>query len=222
MKSESLFSVVAIDGPAASGKSSVARFLARRLNFSYVNSGALYRALTWQANLLRIPADDRSAIVALLRQSSFEFCLKEKESFLLVDGADPASHLQEEIVNRTVSVISTIPEIREFVVHHLRGFLALDNLVMEGRDIGSVVFPHTPYKFYVDASPEIRAKRRAAQGLQDEISRRDQLDTTRLTAPLAIAQDAVLIDTSSLSIEEVANKIFENVKNRILPGIVPS
>jgi CMP/dCMP kinase len=215
MKSESLFSVVAIDGPAASGKSSVARFLARQLNFSYVNSGALYRALTWQANLLRIPADDRSAIVALLQQSRFEFGLKEKESFLLVDGADPTSHLQEEIVNRTVSVISTIPQIREFIVRHLRGFLALDNLVMEGRDIGSVVFPHTPYKFYVDASPEIRAKRRAAQGLHDEISRRDQLDTTRLTAPLAIAQDAVLIDTSSLSIEEAANKIFENVKNRI-------
>jgi CMP/dCMP kinase len=217
MNSKDVFSVVAIDGPAASGKSSVARLLAQRLEFTYVNSGALYRAITWRANRLQIPVDDRDSMMTRLRQCTFEFGFKKKESFLLIDGVDPTQHLQEEMVNRTVSVISMIPEIREFIVGHLRSFLDFDNLVMEGRDIGSVVFPATPYKFFIDASLEVRAKRRAAQGLQDKISERDKLDTGRPTAPLAIAPNAVSIDTSSLTVEEVTDNILDILKSQNLP-----
>ena len=217
MTAANVFSVVTIDGPAASGKSSVARQLARQLDFSYVNSGALYRAVAWHANARQIPADDRGAILAQVRRSRFEFGLRNKESFILIDGIDLGPHLQEKAVNQTVSVISTIVEVREFIVAQLRNFVDWDNLVMEGRDIGSIVFPKTPYKFYLDASPEVRIQRRAAQGLHDEISKRDRLDTSRTTSPLTIVPDAILVDTSSLTIEGVVNKILEVLKSRKLP-----
>jgi cytidylate kinase len=217
MTTGNVFSVVTIDGPAASGKSSVARQLARQLDFSYVNSGALYRAVAWHANARQIPADDRDAILAQVRRSRFEFRLQNKESFILIDGIDLGPHLQEKAVNQTVSVISTIVEVREFIVAQLRNFVDWDNLVMEGRDIGSVVFPETPYKFYLDASPEVRLQRRAAQGPHDEISKRDRLDTSRTTSPLTIAPGAMLVDTSSLTIEGVVNKILEVLKSRKLP-----
>jgi len=217
MTTTNIFSVVAIDGPAASGKSSVARQLARQLDFSYVNSGAFYRAVAWYANARQIPADDRDAILAQVRRSRFEFRLRNKESFILIDKIDLGPHLQEKAVNQTVSVVSTIVEVREFIVAQLRNFVDWDNLVMEGRDIGSVVFPETPYKFYLDASPEVRLQRRAAQQLHDEISKRDRLDISRTTSPLTIAPGAMRVDTSSLTIEGVVNKILEVLKGRKLP-----
>jgi len=212
-----VFSVVAIDGPAASGKSSVARRLARQLDFAYVSSGALYRAIAWYANVRQIPADDRDAILAQVRQSRFEFGFRNKALFILIDGTNPMPHLQEKVVNQTVSMISTIAEVRKFIVAQLRSFINLDNMVMEGRDIGSVVFPETPYKFYIDASPEVRTQRRAAQGFHDEISKRDQVDTSRTISPLTVAPNATMIDTSSLTIKDVVRKILETLKSRKLP-----
>ena len=214
---DSEYSVVAIDGPAASGKSTVARKLARRLGFSYVNSGALYRAVAWLAGEHEIRPDDRSAVCAQVRKSVFNFYLRNKELAFLIDGNNPETHLRDEKVNRTVSAISAIPEVREFLVAHLREFLNWDNLVMEGRDIGSIVFPDTPYKFYIDASLEVRAQRRAAQGQHDDLFFRDRADSSRRASPLTIAEDAHVIDSSSLTIDGVVGEIIGRLKIKRLP-----
>jgi cytidylate kinase len=208
--------VIAIDGPAASGKSSVSRLLARRLDFAYVNSGSLYRAVAWNAHRGGISPEEPSAILEQISGSHFEFGIRNKESFVLIGGFDPGPFLQGEQVNRTVSLVSAIPDVRTFIVDQLRRFANLDDLIMEGRDIGSVVFADTPYKFYIDASPEVRAQRRSAQGLQDEISKRDRIDTSRATAPLTIASDATVIDSSQLTVEGVVCKIVDRLKDQKL------
>jgi cytidylate kinase len=218
LKSDPEFSVVAIDGPAASGKSTVARTLAKRLGFSYINSGALYRAVAWLAYESKIPLSDPSAIYARIRNSNFELELHNKELFVRIDGIDPAPHLRDEEVNKIVSPVSAIPEVRKFLVAHLREFLALDNLVMEGRDIGSMVFPDTFYKFYIDASLEVRAHRRAAQGHSDDLFFRDRVDSSRRTSPLTIAEDAHVIDSSSLTIDGVVGEIIGRLKIQRLPA----
>jgi cytidylate kinase len=218
LKSDPEFSVVAIDGPAASGKSTVARSLARRLGFSYVNSGALYRAVAWLACEQNIPLNDPSAVYTRIRGSNFELKLHNKELFVRIDGIDPAPHLRDEEVNKSVSPVSAIPEVRQFLMAHLREFLALDNLVMEGRDIGSMVFPETPYKFYIDASLEVRAHRRAAQGHTDDLYFRDRVDSSRRTSPLIIAEDAHVIDSSSLTIDGVVGEIIGRLKIQGLPA----
>jgi cytidylate kinase len=218
LKSDPEFSVVAIDGPAASGKSTVARSLARRLGFSYVNSGALYRAVAWLACEQNIPLNDPSAVYTRIRGSNFELKLHNKELFVRIDGIDPAPHLRDEEVTKSVSPVSAIPEVRQFLMAHLREFLALDNLVMEGRDIGSMVFPETPYKFYIDASLEVRAHRRAAQGHTDDLYFRDRVDSSRRTSPLIIAEDAHVIDSSSLTIDGVVGEIIGRLKIQGLPA----
>jgi cytidylate kinase len=211
------FSVIAIDGPAASGKSTVARKLAKRLGFSYVNSGALYRGIAWLAHLHTIPANDANAVCNQIRKSVFNFDLRGKELIFLIDGESPEPHLRDEEVNRTVSAISAIAEVREFLVAHLREFLTRDNLVMEGRDIGSMVFPDTLYKFYIDASLEVRAQRRAVQGQRDDLFFRDRADSSRRASPLTIAEDAHVIDSSSLTIDGVVGEIVGRLKMKGLP-----
>jgi cytidylate kinase len=218
LKSDPEFSVVAIDGPAASGKSTVARSLSKRLGFSYINSGALYRAVAWLACKQNIPPNNPSAVYAQIRESNFELKLHNKELFMRIDGIDPAPHLRDEEVNRRVSPVSAIPEVREFLVAHLREFLTWDNLVMEGRDIGSMVFPETLFKFYIDASLEVRAHRRAAQGLSDDLFFRDRVDSSRRTSPLIIAEDAHVIDSSSLTIDGVVGEIIGRLKIQGLPA----
>jgi cytidylate kinase len=212
LKSDPEFSIVAIDGPAASGKSTVARSLARRLGFSYVNSGALYRAVAWLACEHKIPLNNPFAISSRVRSSAFELKLQNKELLVRIDGINPAPHLRDEEVNRTVSYVSAIPEVREFLVRHLREFLSSDNLVMEGRDIGSMVFPDTPYKFFIDASLEVRAHRRLAQGHSDDLFSRDRVDSSRRASPLIIAEDAHVIDSSSLTIDGVVGEIIGRLK----------
>jgi CMP/dCMP kinase len=212
------FSVIAIDGPAASGKSTVALKLARRLGFSYVNSGALYRGIAWLANEHNIRPSEVSAVCGRLRESVFNFELRGKELVFLIDGVSPEAHLRDEQVNRTVSTISAIAEVREFLVAHLREFLTWDNLVMEGRDIGSMVFPDTLYKFYIDASLEVRAQRRAVQGQRDDLFFRDRADSSRRASPLTIAEDAHVIDSSSLTIDGVVGEIVGRLKMKGLPA----
>jgi CMP/dCMP kinase len=210
----SAFSVIAIDGPAASGKSTVARQLAQVLGFSFVNSGAMYRAVAWLAHLRKLNPSDDAAVSKQLGTVSLQFGIANKESFILIDGEKPDQHLKEEVVNRTVSAISAIPEIRAFLLPHLRGFARLDNIVMEGRDIGSTVFPETPFKFYIDAAPEVRARRRAAQGLKDNLAHRDRADSSRRSSPLVIADDADVIDSSSLSIAGVIEEVLGRLSQK--------
>lgn len=204
--------VIAIDGPAASGKSSVARALARRIGWLYVNSGAMYRAVTWLAVSHGVPCDDAGKVLGLLDTTDFSCGMRDGESTILLDGADPDLHLTEPAVNANVSAIASIPEVRRILVEKQREFAVANDIVMEGRDIGSVVFPETPYKFYIDASPEVRARRRASQGLADTIATRDKIDTTRRTSPLVIAEDAHVVDSSNLTIDGVVGEIVGRLK----------
>lgn len=204
--------VVAIDGPAASGKSCVARTLAKKLGFVYVNSGAMYRAVTWHALEKGIPTTDAAQIVALLDTMRIECGVAGGESTITVDGVDPSQFLNSEPVNHNVSNIASIPEVRKVLVARQQEYAEHSDIVMEGRDIGSVVFPHTPYKFYIDASLEVRARRRASQGLHDEISMRDKRDSSRRASPLVIAEDAHVIDSSHLTIDGVVGEIIGRLK----------
>jgi len=204
--------VVAIDGPAASGKSSVARELARRLGFIYVNSGAVYRALTWYLLENGINAEDNERIAQALELAAITCRIQDSESRLLINNVDPTDHLREDRVNESVSRVSKLPLVRQIVGQKLHERSRNDDLVVEGRDIGSVVFPETPYKFYVDASPEVRLRRRAAQGERDEITMRDHADFSRSVSPLVIAEDAYLIDTSRLTIDEVVQQIMSRLQ----------
>ena len=204
--------VVAIDGPAASGKSSVARELARKLGFVYVNSGAMYRAVTWFVLDRGVDLHDSGAITQLVNAARIECDLQDRDSRILIDGVDPSDHLRDVGVNSGVSLVSSVPRVREVLVERMQSYAKEHDVVMEGRDIGSVVFPETPFKFYIDASPDIRSKRRAAQGQSDQIAARDQADSSRQTAPLMIAPDAHVIDSSDLSIEAVVDEIIARLR----------
>jgi len=204
--------VIAIDGPAASGKSSVARALANRFGLIYVNTGAMYRAVTWLAVSRGVSTRDASAVVELLAQTKTQWGIADNQSTILIDGIDPTSQLVSEAVNLNVSKVATIPEVRRILVAHQRAYASGNSLVMEGRDIGSVVFPETPYKFYIDASPEVRALRRANQGLADSVIARDQVDSTRKASPLIIAPNAEVIDSSNLTIDGVVGEIVARLK----------
>ena len=205
--------VVAIDGPAASGKSSVARELARRLRFVYVNSGAMYRAVTWFVLDRGINPRDPGAVAASLESARIECDLHDDSSRLFIDGADPETHLRDVKVNEGVSIVSSVPRVREILVERMRNYARSYDVVMEGRDIGSVVFPETPYKFYIDASPEIRSQRRAAQGQADQIAARDHADSSRTASPLTVAPDAHVIDSSNLSIDDVVEQIINHLRS---------
>jgi cytidylate kinase len=202
--------IIAIDGPAASGKSSVAKRLARRLGFFYVNSGSMYRAVTWE--LLRQgidpfnPKSVQSSIASMDLGCGFN---AEGESFIRINAQIPDAELKESAVNNSVSTVSAIPAVRHLIVARLRALVNEHNVVMEGRDIGSAVFPDAPHKFYLDATPEIRRLRRAAEGLTDSIDLRDKQDSSRAEAPLQIAEGACVVDTSHLTLDGVVEKIFQ-------------
>jgi CMP/dCMP kinase len=212
--------VIAIDGPAASGKSSVARELARQLRFVYVNSGAIYRAITWHILKKRIDHEDNERVTEALQSAVITCGLQDNESRILINDVDSSDHLRDDCVNESVARVSQFPVVRQIVSQKLHEYARGRDLVVEGRDIGSVVFPGTPHKFYIDASPEVRLERRAAQGGRDQIALRDRADCSRPVSPLVIAKDACVIDTSHLTIEEVVGHIASRLKQsglRITP-----
>jgi len=200
--------VIAIDGPAASGKSSVATRLARRLGFAHVNSGTMYRAVTWEILRQQIdPSHTESVEAAVYRMSVDSGFTEAGESFIRINAEMPDLELQTFEVNQSVSTVSAVSAVRSLVNAQLRALAEKRPIVSEGRDIGPVVFPETPHKFYLDASPEVRHQRRAAQGLHDSIEKRDRLDSSRSNAPLKIASGAHLIDTSHLTLEGVVDTV---------------
>jgi cytidylate kinase len=139
-------------------------------------------------------------------------CLQNNESRIFINNVDPTDHLRDDRVNESVSCVSSVPRVRQFAVQKMRECGRNHDLIMEGRDIGSVAFPDTPYKFYVDASVEVRLRRRIAQGQHDVITMRDHADSSRPVSPLVIAKDAHVIDTSHLTIEEVVCEIIARLK----------
>ena len=214
MRGQDRHRVVAIDGPAASGKSSVARELAHRLGFVCVNSGVMYRAVTWHVLQHHISAGDAARVAQLVEATPITCSLENNEARILIGDIDPSAYLREDNVNQSVSLVSSVPRVREIIVEKLRNYACNHDLVMEGRDIGSVVFPDTPYKFYIDASPAVRLLRRAAQGQRDQIATRDHADSSRHASPLLIAQDADVIDTSNLTIQGVVAEIISRLRKK--------
>ena len=203
---------VAIDGPAASGKSTVARRLAKRLNLIMINSGAMYRAIAWATIQRGVDASDHEAVVALLDQLEITCGVSDGQSTILIDGLDPGDALRGDQVNGRVSKVAAVPEVRELLVAKQREYLELGSLVMEGRDIGSVVVPDTPYKLYIDASEEVRMARRSAEGLTDVVSKRDAEDSKRKTSPLVVADGAAVIDSSEMDIDEVVESALAQLR----------
>jgi len=210
---------IAIDGPAASGKSTLARKLAERLGLVMVNSGAMYRAVTWKALRENIDPSDTAAVIDLLNRIDIHCGEEGMTSTCTIDGVDPGDELRSETINSNVSAIAAIPQVRDKLVALQRGYLDHTSIVMEGRDIGSVVFPDTPYKIYVDASEEVRAARRIADGEVDSVAKRDAADSERATAPLKIADGAVVLDTSHHSIESGVDAAIEILKQQGLPTL---
>lgn len=213
---------IAIDGPAASGKSTLAREIAKRLGLVMVNSGAMYRAVTWKALQENIDPSDDAAVVAMMDRIDIHCGEVGMTSTITIDGVDPADELRSQAINSNVSAISAIPEVRNRLVDLQRNYLDHTSVIMEGRDIGSVVFPDTPFKIYIDASEEVRAARRTDVGEVDSVAQRDAADSQRQHAPLMVADGAVVLDTSDLTIQGAVEAVIEILKKQGLPDTVGS
>lgn len=206
--------VIAIDGPAASGKSSVAREVAARLGWVYVNTGNMYRAATWAVAQSGADVGDESAVLRAFTSVEVQCAVEQGRSVIRVGGRDVEGELNSEAVNCAVSHVARVPQVREKLVAMQRQLGHAQPAVMEGRDIGTVVFPDALVKFYIDASEEVRARRRGLQGHTDSVRERDRLDTTRKTAPLMAAPDAIVIDSSDLTLAGVVDKVMEALHAR--------
>lgn len=203
--------VIAIDGPAASGKSTVARELAARLGFRFLNSGDLYRAMTWLCLRGGINCRDASAVAAAAGRAAIKVLREGNEYYPQIDGHDPRVHLRDANVSASVSLVSAVPAVRYILSAAIRTHARGRRTVIEGRDIGSAVFPETSYKFYIDAPPQVRQQRRRKQGQTEEIAKRDLMDSTRSTDPLTVAAGATVIDTSALDVQGVVTEILQKL-----------
>lgn len=206
--------IVAIDGPAASGKSTVAKRIAKELKIVFVSSGGMYRAFTWLVLEQGISPMETGDVISLLEKTEFEGGEADGLGTFAVNGRFlTRDELSGERVNASVSVIAAIPEVRARLVQEQRAYAAKTGVVMEGRDIGSVVFPDTPFKFYIDASPEVREQRRRAEGITDSIAERDKTDSNRKASPLVIPEDAIVVDSSDLTVEEVVSRVVAEIRS---------
>lgn len=210
--------VIAIDGPAASGKSSVARAVAGRLGWLYVNTGNMYRAAAWAALRDGVNPDDEEEIARSAGTWNITCAVRDGCCVVQVDGRDVEAELSGENVNRSVSLIARVPAVRGRLVSMQRQIGRAQPTVMEGRDIGTVVFPGAIAKFYIDASEAVRARRRGLQGQTDAVRERDRIDSTRKTAPLVAAPDAVRIDSSDLGLDEVISRVMDELRTRGVAG----
>lgn len=221
--------IVAIDGPAGSGKSSVAKLVARELGFHYLDTGAMYRSIAWLALQRGISLDDKEALTACACEEEIVFSHKEGNPIatgVSIAGNDITNEIRTPQIDKAVSPVSAVSGVREALVQQQRKIASTNDIVMEGRDIGTIVFPNAEVKIFLTATAQERARRRAAQNAQrgfgecDEakiladIIRRDEADSTREIAPLKAAQDAIELDTTDMSIEEVCAKIAEIARGK--------
>jgi cytidylate kinase len=214
--------VITIDGPAGAGKTTVSRILADRLGFRYIDTGALYRGVALVAKEQGISSDDDSALTEMCRNLSLRFELISNRLKLFSGGRDITKHIRTPEITMMASAVSARPVVRKFLLNLQRGIGMEKQVVFEGRDMGTVVFPDAEVKFFLDASPRIRALRRfneiknnSAQTLEEverDIIQRDINDSTRALAPLKPAEDAVRIDTTDLSLEEVVKTMLKVVE----------
>ena len=217
--------VIAIDGPAGSGKSTTAKHAAEKLGFIHINTGAMYRGIALKCIQGEIDLNSSSEINKILNQTKFEFG-RESGSVLFMDGVDISSEITSTQVTESVSRVSAVPQIREKLVQYQREMAEGLDVVLEGRDIGTVVFPDAEFKFFLIADIEERARRRkkemetmgeivSLRELTAELEERDRKDSTREHSPLKKAEDAVEIDTTGLSIAEQVNRIVKIVNKSI-------
>jgi cytidylate kinase len=221
--------VITIDGPAGAGKSTVAQMLAQRLGLKYVDSGATYRAAALKVLEAGVAPDDESAAAKLIGRTEVQVTTDGGEPRVLVDGRDVTARLRTPEVTLAAAQVSRLPEVRAKLVEIQRSLARGRGVVMEGRDIGTVVFPQAPLKIFLKANVEERARRRLKQDEQEgrvatlertayEIGRRDQLDAERKISPLTAAADAVEIDSTHLSAEQVVEQILTLARERRLAG----
>lgn len=209
--------VIAIDGTSASGKSTNARLIARKLGYVYVDTGAMYRTLAWYCLKRGIDIHDAKAVASLCRRWKTRLVCREnelREVNLLVESHYPEKEIRTAEVSAAVPHVAAVPKVRDWMKKKQRECLEFGDLVMEGRDIGTNVFPETNFKFYLDASLAERSRRREADGVQENLAARDQRDSQRATAPLMIPLGAVLIDNSGETPEETSARIIAEFKRR--------
>lgn len=204
--------VIAVDGTSASGKSTTSRALAKLLGFIYVDTGAMYRTLAWHCLKHQVDVANERAVAAACRKWHTSLECVANNVRLLVDGAYPDRELRTSEVSAATSHIAVVAKVREWMKKKQRECIQFGNLVMEGRDIGTNVFPETDFKYYLDAHLEERARRRAAEGVIENLAARDQRDSQRAAAPLMIALGARVINTSNLTIEATCKLIIEDLQ----------
>ena len=207
--------VIAIDGTSASGKSTNAKLVAKALGFVYVDTGAMYRTLAWHCLKNRVDVDDAKAVANACRRWKTSLVCVDAKVRLLVDGYFPETEIRTPETAAAVSHVATVPKVRDWMKKTQRDCIQFGNLVMEGRDIGTNVFPETDYKFYLDAKLEERSARRAADGVHENLAARDQRDSQRAAAPLMIALGARVIDNSKMTSAETSGLIIADLKQRL-------
>lgn len=215
--------IVAIDGPSGAGKGTVARAVAAKLGYRHIDTGAMYRALAWKAVHEQLDLEDEGALGALALRAAIDV----SDGAVVVDGHDVKQAIRTSEIDRAAAAVARQPRVREVLIGQQREMGEGGGVVMEGRDIGTVVFPQAGLKVYLDASPEERARRRATDpahaagrgqdGVQEvasALAERDKSDSTRAASPLTLAADAVLIDTTGVPIDEVVDRVLSLVRQR--------
>src|SRR5881628_360475 len=207
--------VIAIDGTSASGKSTNSKLVAKALGFVHVDTGAMYRTLAWYCLKQGVDVHDARAVAASCRKWKTSLKCVDDHVQLLVDGYYPGQEIRSAEVSAAVSHVAAIPKVRDWMKKTQRDCIKFGNLVMEGRDIGTNVFPETDFKYFLDAHREERSRRRAAEGVQENLAARDQRDSQRAAAPLMIALGAKVINTSGMTPDETSAIILEDIRNRL-------
>ena len=206
--------VIAIDGTIASGKSTNSKLVAQALGFLHVDTGAMYRTLAWYCLRRKVDVQDPKAVAGACRRWKTSLESRDGQVHLLVDGVFPGQEIRTAEVSAAVPHVAAVPKVRDWMKKTQRDCIKFGNLVMEGRDIGTNVFPETDYKYYLDAQLEERSRRRAAEGVQENLAARDQRDSQRASAPLMIALGAKVINNSQMSSEQTSGMIIADIQKR--------